>query len=162
MSRHPAFKHGVGYGDRFDAEILSGLQAGQDADAIAESIGIGKWFVSKRARLMGYRSANKPPLQRRPDFDPDRIYPWNGKPSKLTVAVLAGRRNEGPSRLVRALRHRLVVLDRDGLDPSHGVACLHLAGLTLPEIERLTGVPAPAVIAAVRQHNASLGAEARS
>ncbi|WP_342152372.1 hypothetical protein [Methylorubrum sp. SB2] len=134
MSPHPAFQRGVGYGDRFDAEISDGLAQGLNLKQIAAHIGIGAWFVGQRARVLGYRRPEKAP----------RLRPIQ---SAYT-----------PSRLARAMRQRLFLLDRDGLDPSHGVACLHLAGLTLPEIEGATGFPASAVIAAVRQHCAPLGA----
>lgn len=150
MSLHPAFRRGVGYGDRFDAEIADGLAQGLNLKQIAARIGIGAWFVARRARLMGYRRPEKAP----------RLRPIQSAytPSRLVAVTVTHEPDERPSRLARAMRQRLFILDRDGLDPSHGVACLHLAGLTLPEIEGATGFPASDVVAAVRQHCAPLGA----
>lgn len=158
MTVHPAFRRGVGYGDRFDTEIAAGLRAGRTRDAIAAGIGIGAWFVGCRARILGFGSTAKPPLTRRGDGAACRPVRRANTPSKAVAHILLGRRDESSSRLVRAMRRRLFVLDRDGLDPSHGIACLHVAGLTLPEIEGLTGVSAPVVIAAVRQHCAPINA----
>lgn len=156
MTAHPAFRPGIAYGDRFDGEIRAGLTEGLSGTATARRIGIAPWFVCQRARAMGLGAAVMP-QRRRDGSSISRPARRATNPSSVIALTITSRPDEGPSRLVRALRQRILIVDRDGLDPSHGVACLHAAGLVLPEIERLTGVPAPAIIEAVRRHCAPLG-----
>ncbi|KQQ04505.1 hypothetical protein ASF56_12205 [Methylobacterium sp. Leaf122] len=160
---NPGYRPGVSYGDRYDAAILAALADGVTSVAAAERIGVSADYIRFRARDLGHLDAwkAKPGMRRRRGSAslPVRAAP---NPSMWAACVVTGRRNEGPSRLARELRGRIIVLDRNGLDPSHGVACLHAAGLTLPEIERLTGVPVRAAVAAIREHGPLGGApEAR-
>ncbi|BAU93423.1 hypothetical protein MPPM_4818 [Methylorubrum populi] len=149
---HPDFQRGEAYGERFDDEIVAALDDGLNGYQAAARIGISRDFVVKRARELGFENAWR--QRRRPVSGRDPLRPTKrpGKPSKAAACAYASRPDDHPTRLARSLRRQLLVVDRDGLDPSHGVACLHAAGLTLDEIERFTGVPVPAVIAAVRRH----------
>lgn len=149
---HPDFQRGGPYGDRFDDEIIAALDEGVTGDVAAARIGIGRDFVVKRAREIGYDNAWARKSKPRKVLDPRRPLRRPSTPSKAKAAVVVERRCDGASKLARQLRRQIIVVDGDGLDPSHGLACLHAAGLTLPEIHDLTGFPAPAVIDAVRRH----------
>lgn len=161
--RYPDFQRFVGYGNRFDDEITAGREAGEKLSEIAARIGVSAWFVGARARVLRLPCIKKRAMERRTDVDHSRPARPANTPSSITSLTITSRSDERASRIVRTLRQRPVVLDQDGLDPSHGVVCLHFAGLTLPEIEGLTGVPASGVVAALRQHCAPLGgSEARA
>lgn len=148
----PEFRFGVRYGDYFDAEIIAAVSEGLAIAVASERIGISAAFICKRIRHL-YRTNAWPAEVAAPSFaDPSRPIKRAMNPSKTRAATLSQNWDETPTKIFRAMRHRPVVVDRDGLDPSHGIACLHAAGLTLPEIESLTGFPAPAVVVAIRQH----------
>lgn len=160
---NPDSRPGVSYGDRYDAAILSALADGVTSVAAAERIGVSADYIRFRARDLGHLDAWKAKAgMRRRRGSASLPVRAAVNPSMWAAFVVTGRRDEGPSRLARELRGRIVVLDRDGLDPSHGIACLHAAGLTLPEINRLTGVSIADAVEAIRCHGPSLCApEAR-
>ena len=150
MAANPFYR--LPYGDRYDDQILAALNEGLTSQAAAIRIGIGRDFIRYRARQIGPEDAWKQKAKKIVRKNASLPIRRPHTPSLTVTGAFVGRTDARPSDLLRALRQRLLIIDRDGLDPSHGVACLHAAGLTLDEIEGVTGVPVPAVIAAVRLH----------